>query len=76
MRFGDRNYEVKRESFFAFLDKLENARQEQALASYEETVLAYFEEVENALVGYCKEQVRRRWLEAAVKSSQGSPSFA
>jgi len=57
------------------LDEVENARQEQALASCEETVLAYFEEVENALVGYCKEQVRRRWLEATVKSSQGSPSF-
>jgi NodT family efflux transporter outer membrane factor (OMF) lipoprotein len=52
--------------------RVQNARQEQALANYENTVLSSFEDVENALVGYAKEQVRRRLLEDAVKSSQES----
>jgi NodT family efflux transporter outer membrane factor (OMF) lipoprotein len=56
--------------------KVQNARQEQALASYEKTVLASFEDVENALVAYAKEQVRRRSLEDAVKSSQESLRLA
>ncbi len=50
--------------------KVQNARQEQALAAYEQTVLMAFEEVENNLVLYAKEQVRRRSLEDAVRSSQ------
>jgi len=50
--------------------KVQNARQEQALAQYEKTVLSSFEDAENALVGYAKEQVRRRSLEDAVKSSR------
>jgi multidrug efflux system outer membrane protein len=52
--------------------KVKNARQEQALANYEKTVLSSFEDVENALVRYAKEQVRRRSLEDAVKSSKES----
>lgn len=52
--------------------KVQNARQEQALANYEQTVLAAFEDVENALVFYAKEQVRQRSLGDAVKSSQNS----
>ena len=55
---------------------VQNARQEQALASYEQVVLASFEEVENALVAYAKEQVRRRSLGDAVKSSQDSLHLA
>jgi outer membrane protein, multidrug efflux system len=35
--------------------KVQNARQEQALASYERTVLTAFEDVENGLVMYAKE---------------------
>jgi len=49
---------------------LQDARQEQALATYEKTVLTSFEEVENALVAYAKEQVRRRSLADAVSTSQ------
>ena len=56
--------------------KVQNARQEQALAIYEKTVLASFEDVENALVAYAKEQVRRRSLEDAVKSSRESLHLA
>ena len=52
--------------------KLQNARQEEALAIYERTVLTAFEEVENGLVLYAKEQVRRRSLQDAVVSSQKS----
>jgi outer membrane protein TolC len=56
--------------------KVQNARQEEALGNYEKTVLASFEDVENALVNYAKEQVRRRSLEDAVKSSQESLHLA
>ena len=56
--------------------RIQNARQEQALAIYEKTALSAFEDVENALVAYAKEQVRRRSLEDAVKSSQESLRLA
>ena len=56
--------------------KIQNARQEQALAKYEQTALGAFEDVENALVAYAKEQVRRRSLEDAVTSSQESLRLA
>ena len=56
--------------------RVQNARQEQALAAYEETVLMSFEDVENSLVAYAKEQIRQRSLEDAVKSSQDSLHLA
>ncbi|HLZ55031.1 MAG TPA: efflux transporter outer membrane subunit [Verrucomicrobiae bacterium] len=56
--------------------KVQNARQEQALAAYEQTALSAFEDVENALTAYAKEQVRRRSLEDAVKSSHESLRLA
>jgi NodT family efflux transporter outer membrane factor (OMF) lipoprotein len=56
--------------------RVQNARQEQALAAYEKTVLASLEEVENSLIAYAKEQIRRRSLEDAVKSSQDSLHLA
>jgi multidrug efflux system outer membrane protein len=52
--------------------KVQNARQEQALATYEQTTLTAFEEVENNLVLYAKEQVRRKSLADAVVASQKS----
>ena len=52
--------------------KIQNARQEQSLATYEQTVLTAFQEVENSLVLYAKEQVRRNSLQDAVVSSQKS----
>jgi outer membrane protein, multidrug efflux system len=52
--------------------RVQNARQEEALGTYEKTALSAFEDVENALTAYAKEQVRRRSLEDAVKSSQES----
>jgi outer membrane protein, multidrug efflux system len=55
---------------------LHNARQEQALAAYEQTALNAFEEVENSLVAYAKEQERQRALEEAVSSSADSLHLA
>lgn len=56
--------------------KVQDARQEEALAAYEGTVLRAFEDVENGLVSYAKEQVRRRSLEEAVTSSRRSLDLA
>jgi len=56
--------------------RVQNALQEQALATYEETVLMSFEDVENSLVAYAKEQIRRRSLEDAVTSSRDSLHLA
>ena len=56
--------------------RIQNARQEQALAAYEQTVLTAFEEVENGLVAYANEQVRRRALAEAVDTSQKSLDLA
>jgi NodT family efflux transporter outer membrane factor (OMF) lipoprotein len=56
--------------------QVQNARQEQALANYENTALSAFEDVENALTAYAKEQIRRQQLEAAVKSSEESLRLA
>jgi multidrug efflux system outer membrane protein len=56
--------------------QVQNARQEQALANYENTALSAFEDVENALTAYAKEQIRRQSLEDAVKSSQESLRLA
>jgi NodT family efflux transporter outer membrane factor (OMF) lipoprotein len=50
--------------------RLQTARQEEALAHYEQTVLDAMREVESALVAYAKEQVRRESLDRAVKSSR------
>jgi len=56
--------------------RVQDARQEQALDAYQQTVLTAFEDVENALVSYAKEQTRRRSLEDALTSSQQSLQLA
>ncbi|MGA2693793.1 MAG: TolC family protein, partial [Opitutaceae bacterium] len=56
--------------------RVQDARQEEALAAYERTVLTAFEEVENGLVSYANEQVRRQSLEEAVASSRRSLDLA
>jgi multidrug efflux system outer membrane protein len=56
--------------------RVQDARQEQALAMYEQTALTAFEEVENSLVAYAKEQERQRALEEAVRSSTESLHLA
>jgi NodT family efflux transporter outer membrane factor (OMF) lipoprotein len=48
----------------------EKERTEQALLSYEQTILLALEEVENSLVAYRQEQRRRQELQDAVEASQ------
>ena len=50
--------------------RAEEARTQQALAAYEQTVLRALEEVQNALVAYGQEKVRRDRLLEAVDASQ------
>ena len=55
---------------------MQNARQELALETYEQTVLTAFEEVENNLVAYANEHIRRQSLAEAVTASQKSLDLA
>jgi NodT family efflux transporter outer membrane factor (OMF) lipoprotein len=50
--------------------RMQNARQEQALAGYEQSVLGAMQDVENALTAYAKEQTRRESLATAAQASQ------
>lgn len=50
--------------------EVRNARQEQALASYEQAVLTSLEDVENALIAYAKEKQTRTSLMAAVDANR------
>ncbi len=54
----------------------QNARQEQALARYEQALLLALEEVENALVRYAHEQVRREALRDAVEANREAADLA
>jgi outer membrane protein, multidrug efflux system len=56
--------------------EVRNARQEQALTQYEKTVLTAFEDVENALVSYAKEQTRYRSLVNAVAANRRALALA
>jgi NodT family efflux transporter outer membrane factor (OMF) lipoprotein len=49
---------------------VQNARQEQALNQYNETVLTALEDVENALTAYSREQVRRESLARSVDADR------
>lgn len=53
-----------------------DARREQALVTYEKTVLTSLEDVENALVAFEKEQVRLKSLEQAVTANRRAMSLA
>ena len=50
--------------------EVQTARQEQALIQYEAAVLRAQEEVENVLVAYAKEQIRRESLTKAATAAQ------
>ena len=52
--------------------RVENARQEEALAAYEKTVLVALREVEDALSAYAKEQVRYQHLQQEVEQDRQS----
>jgi len=50
--------------------QVQDAREQQSLAQYEKAVLTSLEDVENALVAYGREQVRRRSLARAVDANR------
>lgn len=50
--------------------RVQNARQQQALAEYEQTALVAFEDVERALTAYAREQTRRQSLRVAVEANE------
>jgi outer membrane protein TolC len=52
--------------------RVEETRTEQALVSYEQTVLAALAEVENAMAGYHHERVRRDRLSESVEATERS----
>jgi len=52
--------------------KASDARQKQALATYEQTVLTAFQDVEDALVAYANEQTRYKALNDAVVADRRS----
>ena len=56
--------------------RVQNAREEQALAQYEQTVLASFEDVESALTAYAKEQLRRESLVQSVQAQEAALKLA
>src|SRR5918994_318458 len=53
-----------------------DAQQEQALTLYEKTILTAFEDVENSLVNYAKEQTRYRALMDAVAANRRAVQMA
>jgi NodT family efflux transporter outer membrane factor (OMF) lipoprotein len=55
---------------------VENARQEQAALAYEQSILFALEEVENGLVSFAQEQVRRESLKSSVKANQEAVRLA
>jgi NodT family efflux transporter outer membrane factor (OMF) lipoprotein len=56
--------------------QVQGAREEQRLAQYEQAVLTSLEEVENTLVAYGREQVRRDKLAEAVEANQRAVELA
>lgn len=56
--------------------KVEDARTEQALLNYEQTVLSALNEVENAMVAFRQQRARLRALERTVQASRRTVSLA
>lgn len=56
--------------------KVQNARQERLLVSYEKAVLTALEDVENALVTFAGEQVRHKNLTEAVNANRRAVELA
>jgi NodT family efflux transporter outer membrane factor (OMF) lipoprotein len=55
---------------------VQDARTDQQFSTYQQTVLTALEEVENALVAYSREQVRRAQLVEAVEANQQAVALA
>lgn len=56
--------------------EVQNAREEQALITYEKTILGALQEVESALVSYSKEQASRDSLRQAVSANRQAVEMA
>ena len=56
--------------------RAQEARRDQAMVQYDSTVLAAFEEVENALVAYAQEQDRRGSLSGGAEAAERSVFLA
>jgi NodT family efflux transporter outer membrane factor (OMF) lipoprotein len=56
--------------------RVQDARQEEAFILYRQAVLHSLQDVENALVAYNREQVRRQSLRTAAESSRRAASLA
>jgi outer membrane protein, multidrug efflux system len=56
--------------------RVQNARADQALEAYEQSMLAAFTDVETALTAYAKEQTRRQSLEHAAQANDQAVSLA
>lgn len=56
--------------------EIREAQEQQALISYRQTILDALEEVENAIVAYTRERVRRETLAAAVDANQRAVDLA
>lgn len=56
--------------------RIQNARQEQALGNYEQTALSAFEDAENALGAYAREQVRFQSLDRSVGEQRAALKLA
>jgi outer membrane protein, multidrug efflux system len=55
---------------------VQNAKQEEALNQYQQTVLVAFQDVESALTAYAREQVRRESLSRSVESNRRALELA
>jgi outer membrane protein TolC len=55
---------------------VQNARQEEALNQYQQTILVALEDVENALTAYGREQVRRQSLSQSVAADEKALELA
>ena len=74
---GSRNYSIGPSVTWPIFDagrirsniKVQDAKQEEALATYEQTVLISLGDVEDALVAFWKEQTRRELLSEAVDAN-------
>lgn len=55
---------------------IQDARVEQALTAYEQAVLSSYEEAENAMVGFLRQQARRASLAASVEANRRALSLA
>ena len=56
--------------------RVQNAREQEAMATYQSTVLRSLEDVENALVGYAQERERWEALHRAVDANQRAVDLA